>query len=229
MARLLRAGTLLLIIMTIGSVPARADFWDWMGGLSGPGRFETRGNTALTVYCFHPDFTADEKEGKTGNQRGGNDRFFHLLQDRTRRGPCISFDFRGFRTLKHRDDPRFFPVRVEVYEAGTTYRVWTFLEVGVGAGVIHFNSDGRTKDKMIIDVPRVVFKPLLVVPALQKKRNGGFGFLQMYYRASVIPGKLTQDDFRPKPGTVFQVKNDLVPSGGFMIDPIALARLLANR
>jgi hypothetical protein len=232
MSRRLRVPILLFLLTTIWCRPVQAqDIWDLLAELSGPGPFEGRGNGTLTIYCWHPDFTADPSQGKTGSVRGGNDRWFHLLQDPTAKGPCIFLDVRAFRTHKGEDDPRWFPVRVEVYESGATYRLWQRvpLEIGVGAGVIHFDSAGVIANRAIVDVPRVSLKPLLLIPALQKTRNGGFGFLQAYYRASFILGNLNQNNFRPKPGTTFSTDNDLVPSAGFLIDPVALARLIANK
>jgi hypothetical protein len=232
MRRLPHVTTLLLIMMTLCSRPAQAqDWWDFFAELSGPGPFQSRGNATLTVYCRHADFAADASQGKTGSSRGGNDRWFHLLQDPTAKGPCIFLDVRTFRTRKGEDDRRWFPVRMEVYESGATYRLWERvpLEIGAGAGVIHFDSSGVIANRAIVDVPRVSLKPLLLIPALRKTRNGGFGFLQAYYRASFILGNLNQNDFRPKPQTTFNTDNDLVPSAGFLIDPIALARLIANR
>src|SRR2546427_642274 len=89
MSRILRAATLLLIVMTMWSRPVHADIWDLLAELSGPGPFDGRGNGTLTVYCWHSDFTADASEGRTGGDRGGNDKWFHLLQDRKAKGPCI--------------------------------------------------------------------------------------------------------------------------------------------
>jgi len=229
MSRAQRVFSLLLLVFAISNRPAHADIWDWAAELSGPGGFEGRGNGTLTVYCWHGDFTADPTEGKTGNDRGGNDKWLHLLQDRKAKGPCIFFDLRTFRTSKHEDDPRWFPVRAEVYQAGPTYRLWAPLEIGVGVGVVHFDSAGIKTNRAIIDAPRVVLKPLFLIPALQKKRNGGFGFLQAYYKASFILGELNETNFRPKPGTTFHADNDLWPSAGFLIDPVALVRLISNK
>src|SRR5712692_9971875 len=131
MLRALRVITPLLVILTIWSRSAQADIWDWFFELSGPGGFDSRGNGTLTVYCFHSDFSSESTEG-IDTSRGGNDRWFHVLQDRKAKGPCIFFDVRTFRTPKHEDDPRWFPVRMEVYEGGPTYRLWTPLEIGVG-------------------------------------------------------------------------------------------------
>ncbi len=225
MPRILRVTALLLIITTIWSRPARADWWDVLAELSGPGPFRGRfGTGTVTVYCSHKDFEENSREGITGPSH--NDRWFHLLQDSNAKGPCFFFDLRRY---KAKDDSRYLPVGAHIYEGGATYRLWAPLEVGVGIGAIHFNTFGQTTDRWLFDIPRVSFKPLLLIPALQKKRNGGFGFLQVVYRASLIQGELTERNFLPKPGTTFRAKNDLVPSGGVAIDPIAFARLLANR
>ena len=226
MSRTVRVTTFLLIVMTIWSRPARADLWEWLAELSGPGGFHSRGNVTVTVYCWHRDVDEDRAEGLTGEAR--NAHWFHLLQDRKAKGPCVFFDARTFES-KDLNDPRFFPTRLEIYEAGPTYRLWTPVEIGVAMGAVHFHSGSVITNRLIFDLPRVALKPLLVVPALQKKRNGGFGFLGLYYRAELIQGKLTQDNFRPKPGTTFEATNSLVASAGFMVDPVALVRLIANK
>jgi hypothetical protein len=226
MQKTLRVSTLLLLTMVIWSVPAKADFWDWLAELSGPGGFHTRGNVTLTVYCWHGPVAEDKSEGTTGNAR--NAKWFHLLQDRKDKGPCVFFDGRAFEA-KDLNDPRYFPTRLEIYQAGPTYRLWTPLEIGVGMGLVHFHSGAVTTDRLIFDLPRVSLKPLLLIPAHQRFRNGGFGFLQVYYKASLIQGDLTQNNFRPKPGTIFATTNDVVPSAGFLLDPVALVRLIANK
>ena len=226
MSRTVRVTTFLLIVMTIWSRPARADLWEWLAELSGPGGFHSRGNVTVTVYCWHRDVEEDRAQGLTGGAR--NAHWFHLLQDRKAKGPCVFFDARTFES-KDLNDPRFFPTRLEIYQAGPTYRLWTPVEIGVGMGAVHFHSGSVITNRLIFDVPRVALKPLLVVPALQKKRNGGFGFFGLYYRAELIQGKLTQDNFRPKPGTTFEATNSLVASAGFMVDPVALVRLIANK
>ena len=218
--------TLLLFLMAAWPTTARADWWDWMAELSGPGGFHSRGNVTLTVYCWHGPVAENAREGTTGPAR--NAHWFHLLQDPNAKGPCIFFDTRAFE-VKDRNDPRWFPTRMEIYEAGPTYRLWTPLEIGVGMGLVHFHSGGVITDRLIFALPRVSLKPLLLVPAHQRFRNGGLGFFQVYYRASLIQGELTQDNFRPRPGTTFQVTNDLVPAAGFMLDPVALVRLIANK
>jgi len=212
--------------MATCSTSAYAGWWDWLAELSGPGGFHSRGNMTVTVYCWHGPVEENKDEGTTGNAR--NAHWFHLLQDRKAKGPCVFFDARLFES-KDLNDPRWFPTRLEIYDAGPTYRLWTPLEIGVGMGVVHFHSGAIKTDRLIFALPKVTLKPLLLVPAHQKIRNGGLGFFQVYYKAELIQGELTEANFRPKPGTTFRVTNDLVPAAGFMIDPVALVRLIANK
>ena len=218
--------TLILFLMATCSTSAYADLWDWLAELSGPGGFHSRGNMTLTVYCWHEPVAEDKAEGTTGNAR--NAHWFHLLQDRKAKGPCVFFDARVFES-KDLNDPRWFPTRLEIYDAGPTYRLWTPLEIGVGMGLVHFHSGAVKTDRLIFALPKVTLKPLLLVPAHQRFRNGGLGFLQVYYKAQLIQGELTEANFRPKPGTTFRVNNDLVAAAGFMIDPVALVRVIANK
>src|SRR5262245_1108404 len=226
MQRIRLISTLILFLIATCSTSAYADWWDWLAELSGPGGFHSRGNMTLTVYCWHGPVEENKAEGTTGN--GRNAHWFHLLQDRKAKGPCVFFDARTFES-KDLNDPRFFPTRLEIYQAGPTYRLWTPVEIGVGMGAVHFHSGSVITNRLIFDVPRVALNPLRVVPALLKKRNGGFGFFGLDYRAELIQGKLTQDNFRPKPGTTFEATNSLVASAGFMVDPVALVRLIANK
>ena len=92
-------------------------------------------------------------------------------------------------------------------------------------GVVHFHSGAVVTNRFIFDIPKVTLKPLLLIPAHQNVRNGGLGFIQFYYRASLIQGVLTQDNFRPKGTTTFRADNHLVASAGFLVDPVALVRL----
>jgi|RhiMetdeSRZDD1v2_1073273.scaffolds.fasta_scaffold1011742_1 hypothetical protein len=218
--------TLILFFMATCSTSAYADWWDWLAELSGPGGFHSRGNMTLHVYCWHGPVEDNATEGTTGNAR--NAHWFHVLQDRNAKGPCVFFDARVFES-KDLNDPRWFPTRLEIYDAGPTYRLWTPLEIGVGMGLVHFHSGAVKTDRLIFALPKVTLKPLLLIPAHQRIRNGGFGFFQVYYKAELIQGELTQANFRPKPGTTFRVTNDLVPAAGFLIDPVALVRLIANK
>src|SRR5437773_9195710 len=121
MMRVVRLTTLFLIVMALASIPAQANIWDWLGELSGPGPFHSRGNITFTVYCWHGDVAESAEEGTTGEAR--NAKWFHVLQDRKAKGPCLFFDTRGLE-VKNPSDSRFFPTRLEIYEGGPTYRLW---------------------------------------------------------------------------------------------------------
>ena len=216
MLRTLRITTLLLITMSTLSQPAKADWWDFFAELSGPGPFNGRGklpeNATATIYCH-------------GVSSGSG--FFRLLDRGDSRGPCIFADVRLFEAP---DDDKFFRVRMTVTEVGPTYRLAPPIEVGVGIGVIHFNSNGRTADRLTVSLPRLIFKPFLLSSSLQEKRKGNWGFFQMYFRETHIVGELnSNDDFRPKAGHTFKTNDDLVPSTGFLIDVVGLTRLILNK
>jgi hypothetical protein len=210
------------IVMTIWSQPAMADWWDWFAELSGPGGFKGRGtskfpfptNVAATVYC----------------QGSG---WFKLLDNPDARGTCFFVDFRGFEAP---EDFKFRRVSATVTEIGPTYRLAPPIEIGFGVGVMHFNSrfdttgETRTADRMTVSFPRLVLKPLLLVPGLQQKARGNFGFLQVYFRETAIVGELNKkDDFLPLSSEPFQVRNDLVASTGVLIDVVGLFRLISKR
>jgi hypothetical protein len=205
MLRLLRGIGLLLLTLTTFSQPARADIWDWFGDLSGPGPFFDRGNLMATLYC-----------------RGAGAGRFQTLQNADDKGPCIFADVHRY---KSEETDRFFPVRMEMYESGPTYRLAPAFEVGLGAGVIHFDSSGVKTTKFILTFPRFVLKPLM----FKYTDNGNWGFIQVYFSENHIAGELTQKDFRPKPGVTFQTRHDLVPSTGFIVDAVALFNLVTGR
>jgi len=215
MMQALRITSMVLIVMTIWSVPAKADIWDWLEQLSGPGPFNGRGklpeSATATIYCH-------------GFDSGSG--WLRLLNRADARGPCVFADVHNFEAP---DDERFFRVRATLTEFGPTYRIAPPVEVGIGVGLIRFNSTGKITDRMTISFPRVVFKPLLLVPSLQEKRKGNWGFIQMYFRETHILGKLNQDDFRPQRGTTFHTDEDMVASTGILIDVVGLTRLILNK
>jgi hypothetical protein len=146
---------------------------------------------------------------------------FKMLHSADDKGPCIFTDVHRF---KSEEDDRFFPVRMEMYEAGPTYRLAPAFEVGVGMGLIHFDSSGVKTNRFILTFPRFVFKPLM----FKDPSNGNLGFIQIYFSENHIFGELDEDDFRPKPGVTFHTRHDLVPSTGFIVDAVALVRLLKS-
>ena len=79
---------------------------------------------------------------------------------------------------------RFGPVHADFYEVGPTVRVLPAFEVGLGVGLVHFNSGGVTSNRITLSFPRVVFKPLLLLPSkwIGKLHREDLGFFQMYFR-----------------------------------------------
>jgi hypothetical protein len=214
MRRMRRGTWLALILLIVSARPAKANIWDILLELSGPGPFDGRGNASATIYCH-------------GFDSGSG--FLRLLDRPDARGPCFFVDVRRFESP---DDERFFRVRVTTTEVGPMYRIAPPIEVGFGVGVIHFNSSGRTADRATFSFPRVVLKPLLLVPSWQGKRKGNLGFFQFYFRETQILGELNKkDDFRATPTNTqpFKVNNDLVASAGMIIDVVGLVRLIANK
>src|SRR5205823_4424459 len=99
-------------------------------------------------------------------------------------------------------------------------RLHPALELGVGIGWIQFHSKGGGRDvttsKPIVSLPRVIVMPLLAVPQWQDKRY--LGFLKVYYRYTLIMGRLTDENFASKTGTVLDVKNERKNSAGLIFD-----------
>jgi hypothetical protein len=154
-----------------------------------------------------------------------------LLEGTGQNATCIFADVRRFRSD---EDDRFFPVDVEIYETGPTYRLAPPIEIGFGIGLIHFNSERLeggdvTRNHLTLSFPRIAFKPLLLFPGLQNVRQGNLGFIQYYFRETRIIGELTEADFSPKPGARFRAVDENVSSTGFLIDVVALVRLFTNR
>jgi hypothetical protein len=183
-----------------------ADLWDWWAELSGPGPFHSRGNIMATFYC---------------HQTGG----LFKLPDRNRARDQVACLFADVRRFKSEENEKFFPVRMEVYEAGPTFRLGAPVELGLGVGLIHFDSSGVKTNRFTLSFPRLVLKPLVFID----QERASLGFLQLYFRETRIAGELTQDNFRPKPGHTFRVKHDVVPSTGFIIDAVALVRLIQGQ
>jgi hypothetical protein len=208
--------TVLLLILAFVPVPAEAQIWDILAELSGPGPFTGRGNVSATIFCH----------GALPRNGGEGSGWFRLLSEPDKKGPCYFVDVRRF---KSKEDTYFFPTRVEVYEAGTMYRLAPPVEIGFGLGVIHFDSGGGEikANRMTLSFPNVVLKPFLLSTRLQN--NGNWGFFQAYFRETRIVGELTAANFLPKPGAVFETRHDFVPSAGFIIDAVALLRLFTDR
>ena len=212
MLRAVRISVCFLMVLFVWAQPARADIWDWLEELSAAGPSHSRGNLTVTLHC-----------------RGANAGWFKPLPSEDGRSvfqrTCYFADVRRF---KSEEDPRFFPARIEMYETGPMFQVIPPLEIGAGIGFMHIDSSGIKADRMTVSLPRIVFKPLLLIPALEKKPN--WGFFQLYYRETRIFGQFTEADFNTKPGYTFPTveKGDIPKSFGFMIDGTLLFRSIKN-
>src|SRR5262245_46368781 len=94
-------------------------------------------------------------------------------------------------------------------------------------------TSGATKSitRGTVTVPRIVFKPLELATraaGVTNRRGGGYGFLQLYYKQTMILGELSRDDFLPKTNEPFRVQHDLVPNAGVNIDVAALVHLIVG-
>jgi hypothetical protein len=204
------------MVILIWVKPARADIWDWMEELSGIGPSHSRGNATVTIHCARTD--AEKKN----NQKG----WFKPLSKNSSERLCFFADIRRF---KSEEDARFFPSRIEMYETGPMFQVVPALEIGVGIGLMHIDSTVTKVDRMTISLPRVVFKPLLLIPRVARSDDSpDFGFFQLYFRQTRIFDEFTEADFNTKPGYTFpsRINGDMPSSFGFMIDVPLLIRAI---
>jgi hypothetical protein len=210
--RAVRINVVVLMIMFIWAQPARADIWDWLEELTAVGPSHSRGNLTVTLHC-----------------RGQNAGWFKPLPSEDGRSifqrTCYFADVRRF---KSEEDARFFPSRIEMYEAGPMFQVIPPLEIGAGVGLMHIDSSGIKVNRMTVSLPRIVLKPLLLIPALEKKPD--WGFIQLYFRETRIYDEFTEADFNTKPGYTFpsRINGDMPRSFGFMIDGTLLFRSIKH-
>jgi hypothetical protein len=204
MKRALHVVSLVLVLAAVSSRPAEANLWDWLDQLSGPGPFASRGNIAFTLQC----------EPAPGT-RTRDDNWLNILRP-DERGQCWYFDQRVFRSEA---DDRFGPVTASISEVGSSYQLVGSLEVGAGAGLARFSSEGASATRLTLTFPRLVFKPLRLIPQLDERRWPSF--FQVYYRETLIVGPLRHDDFDFEEGVTFSVDHDRVKSMGFIIDVTA--------
>jgi len=211
----LRLGCLVLAMSVIGTTRAEANIWDWLEELNGPGPSRSRGNFMMNLKCRAPN----EKD-----ERGQPLRLtkFTIPKNPEADATCLFFDFRA---LHAEENALFYPVTLTISEIGTSVWLHRTVELGAGVGAMTFTSrDGVTGEtftgaRMTISFPRLVFRPLLAHPDAKSSR---WGFLQIYFKESVIVGDLDQGDFASKPGNVFSRRHQRVESMGFIVDVIAL-------
>jgi len=232
MQRAIRFVSLTLTVVTIWCVPAEASIWDWFAELSGPGPF--RNQLSKSKRAFVPG-TSTLFCKPVLNGAGANLSDLRWFRVGDNRALCAVVDLRNLET---NPNDRYQPVKLKALEFGGVYKVDSYLDIGLSAGFIHFSSEnettGATKGitRGTVTFPRVVFKPLefgrKVVAPNSSAREGGFTFLQFYYKQTMILGELSRDDFFPKTPEPFRVPDDLVPNAGLNIDVAAAAHLIAS-
>jgi hypothetical protein len=212
MMRILRLAIFIVAVFCGSSRPVAAnmadDIWDALEALSGPGSFEGRESVPVSGLCF----------GRKDLPQAGNPApLFGRPRDLKRKYPCWFFDYR--RLVSHTNDR--FPTRVQVkiFEAGATWELQPFMELGVGAGFMRFNTAGLIRNRLTITPLRFVFMPIRAFPKFQNSRRARF--LKYYVRETWMPQTLTGADFAAK-DTGFKVRGDVLTSAGFLIDVFEL-------
>lgn len=237
----LRVGFLVLAMSLIGAARAEANIWDWLEELNGPGPSRSRGNFMINLRCGVPEDAtnlAGQRYQSVNRSKVPTNQANLLLplpklripNNPGTRATCLFVDFRA---LHAEEDSRFYPVDVTITEIGTSVWVHRALEIGAGAGAMTFRSHNPVTDtdfngaRMTITFPRLVFRPLLAAP-WARFQDSRWGFLQIYFKESIVVGNLNDGDFASKPGTEFSRRHQRVESMGFIIDVIALLNRTAN-
>ncbi len=229
---LLRLGCLLLAMSVVGPAPAQANIWDWLEELNGPGPSRSRGNFMVNLLC--EDTTGLHRpspltDGPNGPNRRALKRFMQIPKEPGAQTTCLYLDQRW---LHAEDDTRFHPVNISITEFGSSVWLHRTVELGAGVGVMKFSSrNPETNQKfsgarMTISFPRLVFRPLLAIPSKRTRADADWGFLQIYFKESIVVGDLSDADFASKPGTEFSRRHQRVESMGFIVDVTALSGLL---
>ncbi len=220
---LLRLGCLILAMSVVGPAPAQANIWDWLEELNGPGPSRSRGNFMVNLFCRDTSGL-----NASGNARALG-RFLQIPQSSKADTTCLYLDQRW---LHAEDDANFYPVDISITEFGPSVWLHPAVEIGAGVGFMRFSSQNtRTNEKfsggnMTFSFPRFVFRPLLALANKKQRENANLGFLQIYFKESVIVGDLSAADFATKPGIAeFSRRHQRVESMGFIIDLTALSGL----
>ena len=136
---------------------------------------------------------------------------------------CFYYDTHSF----HADaDDRFHEVDSRLWEFGVTTRLHETVEIGGGLGRFSFSSRFPDSDggeelsggRFAVTFPRFVFKPLLAIPWGSPKKDPAWGFLQLYFKHTIIVGTLADEDFASLDGTDFIRTNQRVESVGVTFD-----------
>ena len=212
-----------MVFLFAWAQPARADIWDWLEQMSGPGPFKTKplvgnwgpGNVTYTLFCRSPkksaDFTPFFDKGNV-----------NLSEEVTSGEECLTLDFRKF---QFPGNERFEATFVQITEMAYGYKIAPAIEVGGGIGWFRTSSAGVSGSQVEVSVPKVTVMPALFFDAAQKHRD--WGFFQAYFRHSHILAEMDATNFGLKRGNEnFKLTSDGVASAGFIIEPIALIHLV---
>lgn len=204
---------------------ARANLWDWIQELSGPGSFHGRGNLLGTICRGGLLGAYDEAHPSQIKSIPPSGRFD--------KRPCLFVDTRRLENHKEATDldRDNFPAKVQLtaYDFGVT---WQFgparqFEIGTGVGLVAFSSrpDGASTTtsthRFTITPIRVVMMPLTVVPHLQRNRFARL--VKFHVGMLLIPGQIDATDFGVRLGTgpgesSWSARNDKLLSRGFLLD-----------
>jgi hypothetical protein len=230
MNRLIRASLSLSFaaVVLLGSATnAHANMWDWIKDLSGPG--PSNGDASFKVATLCIDLRFETRHAKEVAAKP--------FWAPPRKVPCVFVDYRGF---QNSDDDNF-PAHVTTtaYDVGPTWKLLQeAVEVGVGIGVMSWDSQNRVFDNRVqtrritVSYPRIVVEPFRIIPS--KDGNGHWTYskpavwqrlIKYHFRDTVIGGsRLSPRSFAAEPGTGPGqsdwpgAKYDHVWSGGFLVD-----------
>ena len=220
MLRIARVNLVVFFFVLIWAQPARADIWDWLEDLSGPGPFHSRGNIAGTLYC--------NKANVNGKDLGG---WFKPLGRDSPKYACYYASVRAFRSD---EDAKFKETSIQLYDAGTMFRPFRDIpafEFGVGAGLMHMSSGGLGSNRFTVTFPRVALKPLLLIGPLQKgERRDNYGFIQLFFQETRTVHGFSSSDFSTQPGFTYAppTNGEVLKSFGFIIDATLLGHAIGH-
>ncbi len=152
--KLLRIAFALSMMLTIPA-SARANFFDWLQEMSGPGPFDSKEGAYLFTLC-PTNLTSGIFQDPGLKAEPGFDK-----------KPCVFLDRRN---LKY-DGKGEFPAAVGLltYDAGLAWRMASYrrLSIGVGVGTAKFTGRGDVKrERLTLTLPRVEAMPLALLAPL---------------------------------------------------------------
>ena len=221
-----------LLVCLIGSGRAEAGIWDWLEELNGPGPSTGSSFPFMVSFLCAPYAKHDD----AATQRTSVNilrKAFKTPDRETRVSTCFYYDTHSF----HADaDDRFHEVDSRLWELGVTTRLHETVEIGGGLGRFSFSSRFPDSDggeelsggRFAVTFPRFVFKPLLAIPWGSPK-SPAWGFLQLYFKHTIIVGTLADEDFASLDGTDFIRTNQRVESVGVTFDLTGVANLIVDK